>query len=285
MIGRCKDHVVTKLFRLGRLLGCRERVLKTSAGSVRIRLPRPSRLPSFYLFALHKSGSTLLNNMMQDAIDCAGISSIALSEVAFSAGLPESDIINPEDFIYPVGYCYRGFREFPPYLRGFDISRNKKILLVRDPRDMLVSNFFSVKFSHTLPADGVVRRLLERERELASSMSIDQYCRSEAALFKAEFDGYRPILGTEIRIFRYEDIIFNKREWLGEMLAYLEIALPPDAIERIVRTHDIVPDTERAGEHVRQVTPGNYKKHLNSATVSELNHRFSEILSKYRYHA
>src|SRR5262249_16007540 len=114
-------------------------VIRTSAGEVAVDLEEPGDFPSFYVFAMHKSGSRLLNTMLNQALSAAGIPQQAQPALLFQAGVPANDVLNPDELIFPRGYCYRSFRGFPPYLAKFDIARNKKILLIRDPRDILVS--------------------------------------------------------------------------------------------------------------------------------------------------
>ena len=79
------------------------RILKTPAGRTRVLMPRPGRFASFYVFALHKSGSTLMNNMLIRAFDYAKVPHVALSEFAFSAGLPENEIAKSGGIHIPSG--------------------------------------------------------------------------------------------------------------------------------------------------------------------------------------
>jgi hypothetical protein len=257
--------------------------LKTSAGTTRIVLPRPGDFASFYVFALHKSGSTLLNNMLIEALDYAQVPHIALSELAFAAGLPENEVTNAEDFIFSQGYCYRGYREFPPYLKSFDIMKNKKVLLIRDPRDMLVSDYFSVAYSHPLPPKGPVREVMIELRDFARKRDVNEYCLSQVAVFKKEFEGYRHLLDTDIRVYRYEDVIFEKQKWLAEMLSYFGITVPATLIERIAAAHDVRPEREIPSEHIRQVRPANFRQHLNQTTIDILNREFEPELVRHSY--
>jgi len=257
--------------------------LKTSAGDTEIRIPSPADLESFYLFAMHKSGSTLLNKMMNSALILANIPQIAIPDVAFAAGLPENNILNAEEMIFERGYCYRGFRIFPSYLRNFDIAKNKKILLVRDPRDMIVSYYFSMSQSHMIPDSGPVRDELMSVRGIAKSVGIDEFCLSNYRKFLKEFKSYGNIFGSELRVYRYEDVIFNKPDWLNDMLWYLGFVLSPDDRKRIAEENDIRPATERPKEHIRQVTPGNYRKHLSETTIQRLNSEFRDILDQFDY--
>lgn len=261
------------------------RTLETSAGATRVVMPRPGRFPSFYVFALHKGGSSLMNIMLVSALDYAKVPHIGMSEWAFAAGLPENEITNADEFIFPRGYCYRGYRQFPPYLRSFDIAQNKKVLLVRDPRDIIVSDYFSTRYSHAIPAQGSVRDELLKLRDLADNSGIDDYCLSQAPFYRSEFDGYRHIEATELRLYRYEDVIFNKQSWLEDMLSYFDISVPSSVIESIAEANDIRPEQERPTEHIRNVFPANFRLHLKQATIDMINQEFHDVLSRYGYAA
>jgi hypothetical protein len=257
--------------------------LKTSAGDTEIRIPSPADIDSFYLFAMHKSGSTLLNKMMNSALTAARIPQIAIPDVAFAAGLPENNILNADDIVFERGYCYRGFRIFPSYLRSFDLSKKKKILLVRDPRDMIVSYYFSMSQSHVIPDTGPVRDELMTMRDVTRSLSIDDFCIDNSGKFLNEFESYQSVLQGEHRLYRYEDVVFNKLDWLNDMLWYLGLALNPDDRRRIAEENDIRPAIERPNEHIRQVTPGNHRKHLNEITIESMNCGFKDILDQFGY--
>ena len=50
------------------------------------------------------------------------------------------------------GRVYGGFRSMPLVFAQSELyRRSRKILLVRDPRDALVSEYFSLAYSHGLP--------------------------------------------------------------------------------------------------------------------------------------
>jgi hypothetical protein len=258
-------------------------ILKTPAGETTINVPPPGNFRSFYVFAMHKSGSTLLNKMLDTAFIRVGVPQIAIPDVAFAAGLPDDPILNPEEIIFDSGYCYRGFRIFPSYLRNFDITKNKKILLVRDPRDMIVSHYFSMSQSHVIPDSGPVRDELISLRDSIKEVNIDDFCLQYSEVLKDEFKSYRTVFESELRVYRYEDIIFKKLDWLNDMLWYLGFGLSSDDRNRIVEENDIRPATERPQEHIRQVTPGNHRKHLSDMTVQRLNSEFRDILDQFGY--
>jgi hypothetical protein len=260
-----------------------KRLLKTPAGETEIVFPEPGDFASFFLFAMHKSGSTLMYSMMKAALPAAGVPVIDLPLAAFKNGLPGNKVLNPRELIMERGYCYCGFRNFPKYLRKFDLTKNKKILLVRDPRDMLVSFYFSMANSHNLPKTGVVRDAMLTSRTDAKNSDIDEYCLEKVIKFKTEFSGYRHFSESEIWVIRYEDVVFRKLEWLTEMLAYFSISVDPDKLKAIAEKHDVRPDAERPDMHIRQVVPGNFRKHLSAATIEKLNSEFAVEMRQYGY--
>lgn len=261
----------------------REVELITPTGSTTASVPSPGDFDSFFVFAMHKSGSTLLNNMLSKILDAAGIAQMAIPDLAFMAGLPGNEILNPQDVIFERGYCYRGYRSFPEYLHRFDLSANKKILLIRDPRDMVVSFYFSCAQSHVVPEAGPMRDQLISQRKQAEQARIDEFCLANIADFIGEFKGYEHLLDSNLRIYRYEDVIFNKRSWLQDMLSYLQIAVAADLIHSVADENNIIPLNERPDQHIRQVYPGNFRKHLQPGTILELNAMLEPILRRYDY--
>lgn len=259
-------------------------VVMTPAGNTQIKALPPANFLSFYVFAMHKSGSVLLNSMLDQVFTVAKVPQVAIPEATFRAGLPENVVLNPEELIFKTGYCYRGYRSFPEYLERFNLSDHKKILLVRDPRDMVVSYFFSAAGSHVLPQNGPARDALLAERVTAKNADIQEYCVNKASMFIREFESYEGILNNEnTKVYRYEDVIFKKREWLGDIFSYLDLDVDASLVSRVADRNDVRPEEEKPSEHIRQVTPGNYKKHLTNDTISNLNATFSEMLAKFDY--
>ena len=111
-----------------------------------IKLPKPADIDSVFIFGLHKSGSTLLNNVFRDIAKAKKIPIVSLEEQLFKKGLRPIDVLPllNKFFLYR-GYIYLGFRNFWCNVLNFDFSKVKNILLVRDPRDALISYYFSDK--------------------------------------------------------------------------------------------------------------------------------------------
>jgi hypothetical protein len=67
------------------------------------------------------------------------------------------------------------------------------------------------------------------------------------------------------------------------MLSFLGLELPYEKVTKIADQHDLIPDKEQPDKFVRQVVPGNFKKHLSRPIIEKLNRKFKHVLSWYGY--
>jgi hypothetical protein len=68
-------------------------------------------------------------------------------------------------------------------------------------------------------------------------------------------------------IYRYEDVIFAKQAWIDDMCDWYGWKVPIEQRQAVATHFDIRPESERPNEHIRQVTPGIYRKHLSEGTI------------------
>ena len=76
--------------------------------------------------------------------------------------------------------------------------------------------------------------------------------------------------GETVRIYRYEDVIFKKREWLADMCAWFGWNVSEKKINAIADKNDILPKAENEAQHIRQATPGDHKRKLRPETIEQL---------------
>lgn len=260
-----------------------------SDGSPIVQIPRPANpeAPSVLLFALPKAGSVLLERLVAPMSRLAGLGWISVPGALFARGLRDTDP-RPElaRVFVPRGYCYGGFRRFP---LGFDIpilDACRRIFLVRDPRDMLVSHYFSLLLSHPMPGAGSAAEGFERQRRRVAEIGIDEHVLEAARPYREMFAGYARVLDLpDTRLFRYEDVIFQKRRWVRDIADHFGWSIPDEDADAIADAQDILPEEERPSEHVRQVRPGNYRLKLRDATIARLNEIFADELERFGYRA
>lgn len=240
-----------------------------------------------FIFSLHKAGSSLLTALLLEYTEALGIPTINLPSFLFQNGKDENTIkLTPELklLLGLDGYCYLGWRNYMDFLDVVDLDHSKNILLVRDPRDRLISYYFSITRSHVMPSKGDLKNRLRAKREESSKLSVDRMVTNLQPKFSALQNIYHCKLRPHnTRIYRYEDVIYRKEEWLEDMVNYLDFPHDPQRISNIARQHDIHPEVENPEAHIRQVKPGNHKRHLKADTIRILNLGFDAYLRRYGY--
>jgi hypothetical protein len=253
-------------------------------------MPRPGNpsVASVFLVGLPKAGSTLLNQMMRPITAAAGLSFVALQETMYGMGVAPRDIpAAVNDAFEPAGYAYGGFRSLPREFSIPPFAADRTVLLVRDPRDMLTSLYFSLARSHRPPGTAVGETLaaaFNAQRDEANRTSIDDFALEKAEIVINQFRIVRTKLSSiPHRLYRYEDVVYDKLVWARDMVDYLGLKVPASVIEEAVAANDTRPDLEDPTRHVRRVSPGDHREKLREETIVALNARLKPILRRYQY--
>jgi hypothetical protein len=254
-----------------------------------IEIPATLR-PTFsscYVFAFPKSGSVLLNNIAAGLMGEAGIPIVDISSFYHLNGIGTDTVLFDFDEIFkPRGYCYSGFRTVPGNMRGtLNQLPGNKILLVRDPRDMLVSLYYSMKFSHYFPESGTLQFFapVNALRNLTEE-SIDRFCISNIDLYLSCFRDYSELIDdSAVKILRYEDFVFDKLALASTICNWFSLDINSTGLNELVRPFDIFPTDDKPHEHIRQVRPGDYKRKLQSASIEILNAILEKFIRRFDY--
>lgn len=249
--------------------------------------PRNAR-PSVLSFSLPKAGSVMLENIMVDLSRRAGLGYFSLETALFEKGVAVDDTPpQASKLFFPKGYCYGGFRRLPASYEIPILERSKKILLVRDPRDMLVSLYFSITRSHRPPGAEAGTEALERferDRAKVSVTPIDVFMKHRAERFSRLYLSYDRILDDPgLRVYRYEDVLYEKRAWVADICSWFGWSVDQDAMHAIADAHDLIPGQENEGEHVRKAHPGDHREKLDAGTIEFLNGVLAPILERHNY--
>ncbi|MFI4898161.1 MAG: sulfotransferase domain-containing protein [Phycisphaerales bacterium JB059] len=252
-----------------------------------LRRPKSER-PSVLSFSLPKAGSVMLENIMVDLSRHAGLGYFSLETALFEKGVAVDD--TPADaskLFFPTGYCYGGFRRLPSSFEIPILGEARKILLVRDPRDMLVSLYFSITKSHRPPGTDAGQEALEkfeRDRAKVSVTPIDVFMKHRAERFSKLYLSYDRILDDPaLRVYRYEDVLYEKRAWVADICDWFGWEVGESARNKIADAHDLIPGQENEGQHVRKAHPGDHREKLDEKTIKFLNGVLAPILERHAY--
>ncbi len=238
--------------------------------------------PSFIFFTVHKSASTLMVNFIEALSKITGLVQIDYNGYFATEGAKGLEKQNNSQLIKkvfkPNGYIYGPLRNFinVPQIDNYPI-----ILLLRDPRDILTSQYFSIKKTHPL----ITKKLIER-REIAMNSTIDEHVKSEQAdrFFQTYSIYIDKILGKKNVLFlKYEDMVNDFRSFILQINAHLKLNLSEQQINSLDLTKTFKIKSEDQNSHKRKVTPGDYKEKLQPETIEWLNKKFETILKKLNY--
>ncbi len=244
---------------------------------------------SFFILGLHKTGTTLLNAMMKDLTAVVDVPFVDLPGMLYEKGISYSDVLDSAGLFQQPGVCFGGSRSMAIDGRDFDLlDSHKAVVLVRDPRDILVSHYFSIAGGHKVPTSGNERARMLESRATAAATAVDEWVLERAPKLAANFDGLHRWVaknGNErTKLFRYEDVIFEKARWLQDISSWFGWQPPTEKLQRIAQRHDIRPGKEAVGHHIRKVSPGDHQEKLKPETIEALNAILSPAAAKFGYH-
>lgn len=283
-----------------------EIILRANGEQVPFDMPEPGTGQSVFVFAPPKSGSTFLNHLIVDLTKYGPQPNVNIPSALWNAGINfQTARLERADLIFGTGgYCFSGFRDWPRFLGGnFDLNQYKRVFMMRDPRDMLVSNYFSMAKSHPIPERGKVKSQMEEKRIWAQNLGIDEYVLGEPAEY------YRNLLDRMVRIWdtptvaigpeqrqhrherkrrnllsvRYEDVVFEKADFAKRICEFFGWDIDEKLVTAAAAAQDVFPDSEQPDKHIRQVKPGNFREKLKPETIIALNETFGPYLRIFGY--
>jgi len=86
-----------------------------------------------------------------------------------------------------------------------------------------------------------------------------------------------------LHLFRYEDVIYEKKKWVRDICSYFGWDVTLQVQDAIAKEFDIVPERERADQHIRQVHPGNYRSKLKLSSIRKIEDVFGEEMAFFGY--
>ena len=177
-------------------------------------------------------------------------------------------------------------------LRTFEVNdfllpemEQHRIFHLRDPRDILVSEYFSFGWIH--PTDETP---LENRRDQIQKMSVDEYVvlQSEQSSWPVD-QKYAPLVDYQFddeceTVLKYEQMVTDFPKWCFKAVKASGIRFPFVATARLAwRYRKEFKTSGEALKHKRRITPGDFRDKLKPGTIEVLNKRFEPILKRFDY--
>jgi len=243
-------------------------------------------------FSLNKAATQYTKYLLKRCATASGITHVGLNEYAFHSDLPFLDRLDFQQMreyshaFKPEGYLYSVFGGMVPGIPNLDAYQI--VFMVRDPRDILVSSYYSLRKTHLLPsAGGNKYRFFMRRRSWAKESDIDEFVLAESERLKETVSGYAELLNApnlRVHLTRYEDMTSNFESWLQSLLEACELKLDQRLFKKLVNEyHSMVPKEHNISSHVRRGRPGDFHNQLQTDTIEILTEYFRKELSQYGY--
>ena len=245
-------------------------------------IARESGRPSVLALSLPKAGSVLLDGIVRMLCQQVPITYVSVMESYFASGVIETDIPpRTSELFFDKGVCYGGFRYYPTQFEIPISESAPAILLVRDPRDMIVSLYFSALKSHPSRGGGSANPAATA----AAEMDVDAYAMKMTKMYKLRLSGYVEFLKRrpDTKVFRYEEIIYDKVKWVRDICDHFQWSVAEDHRANIAKHWDVMPDSEQPEAHVRQVHPGNFRNKLKTETIAFIENELADEMVFFNY--
>lgn len=275
------------LNQLGRRIHARRR-FTTEVSLLSGKVPRHIARPSIVFFTVHKAASIYAAALCRRLAAEVGYKGVDFSSYSFKGGETRGNLLVPGDLarrVYqPEGFYYGPFRAFNPAIPWLD--RARVILHLRDPRDVLVSSFYSMAYSHYVPSKenpSVAAKILAN-REATLQMEIDAHVLANAAFIREVYQNYiTQLVGQPFVWFsKYEQMIGDFGGWLEAACRGMGISVPSDSLMRLSSEASFQVE-ENISKHKRQVQPGDYLRKLKPETIARLNSELGGVLERLDY--
>jgi len=239
-----------------------------------------SESPSVLFLSYNRCGSMYVSSLLK-ALTTASHTPIDLGQYAFH-GDPSlkpklADPTWQEEHFRSQGYFYVGFRSPMDFV---SLEEFKTLIVLRDPRDVLTSRFFSVAFAH-MPSDA--KFIADRKR--AQEMGIDAFVLERIEEVRKPYETYvSKVIGRpNVLHTRYEDMVTDFEPWLEKVAAHVCPSPDKEVIARLIAESDFKPATEDKYSHKRSVQPGSYKSKLKPETIAAVEAAFADLLPALGY--
>lgn len=247
---------------------------------------------SVIFFTTHKCASSFMNHFFTmvakdskyKVIDYA--TSIWALGDSLDAGATYEPFLeqNYDQLYFQTGEIYAPQRQ-PLNFPG--IEKFKHIFFLRDPRDVLVSAFYSFGFSHALPQNKIAKAAFLKQREKIQQGTIDDYAREAATdwilpIYK-NYQSLRESSNSSLFL-SYDLFNTNLPKFIKDLSSFLDFTLSEEKIQEIVKANEKGSNVkENISKHRRSGESGQFRDKLSPKTIQHINEIFSDIIAYWKF--
>lgn len=233
---------------------------------------------SILFFTVHKAASTFVKNTIMGLVDgqlttirLAGYLQPKKHAVFFNDKKKMSRVLLNKGFFYGA---IRDYYDFPK------MDEFKILLLLRDPRDVLTSQYFTVLYNHPIGR----KEILDRRRQF-ENFTVDEFVLDQAHVLLKKYEDYSKYLinRSNVLLLKYEDMISDFSSWLYKLAGFLGVTGKEVYINELISKTKFEVKKEDPKAFIRNITPGDHIRKLKPETIEKLNAMFRPSMTRLGY--
>jgi hypothetical protein len=185
----------------------------------------------------------------------------------------------------PLYVAYEPYREMPKP------AQSSALFVLRDPRDLVVSEYFSTRYSHALMGDvPKLRAELQALSERDGMLRMLRYL-EEMGVFAAQRSWIDGAAGdATVLVVRYEDLTAadNHAVWTS-VLGHFDIQMSAPALAELLREHSFEVQTGRKrgtadiNAHLRKGIHGDWKNYFDAELINQFKSVTGDLILRLGY--
>jgi len=245
-----------------------------------------SEIDSFIFFTTHKAASNFTNQILKEVEQ---ISEFELYDYGALIGSISEKLNITDQFeeylnenhktLFKLNGEIYGPQRLPLNFTG--INDYKKIFFLRDPRDVLVSAYYSFGYSHVEPDSTSMIDSFLKKRATIQNQTIDEYVLEEMERWiKPAYMNYKKLRlesTNDVLYLKYNDYIEDTEGIVNKILTFFGLE-NRDLAKRLAMSANPITRLEEKDQHKRSGKNNQWKTHLKQSTQDELNIKLKDIL-------
>ncbi len=169
-----------------------------------------------------------------------------------------------------------------PLLQSDLYPNMNALFLIRDPRDVLVSRFYSLRYTHASSENPISQSTISYLKKSSSTMAIDEYVLSQSQMIEQCYRLIHFLTQNcqQCTLLKYEDMIHDFESFYTQLDSSLDL---PDATKDDIYQRSRPRGVEDISDHKRSGKTGGYLEKLQPHTIECLNNIYSQVLTDFDY--
>ena len=238
----------------------------------------------FYTF--HKCASSLFSGYVLKNIE--GLRHVDYAKQIYRGGKIGNLTFDKSGFVYgplrlSIDPVLPAQKRLLDLVSDNDFIRGRiSLFLVRDPRDILVSAYYSFGYTHGVSRVKEIRERQEQTRNEIQGKTVDEYALDAVRTMLGHFETAVELNEACPRsvVLKYEDMIGNWDCFANDLTQYMEIN---QAVLTQIYERSRPREKEDLSSHRRSGEAAGFRGKLKEETLASLNRSLKEVLQRFQY--